>query len=246
MREIGRTRLGNVAAVGLAVALLVGCGGPAEDDGAAEEGETEEMAEAGGDAEASCVADYADTPCDLLTAELVRAELPEAPADLEQDSYSGSSFSSCSYAWPSDRMASQEVAGRTIEYEVDNTIMLSWIDTYETDDPRASFRRSYLPTEEEVERGREMMQEQLDEAVEEGELTEEQRDVAGDLEESVAGGMRFEPVEGAGDMASWSGSTLYVLDGATHFQIEADVSDEATEDREAAIAVANALIAACQ
>lgn len=238
-------RMMNVAVAGLLISLLAGCGGGTDEEASVEEDGTP-ATEVGSGGEASCVADYAERPCDLLTEDLVRARFPDAPAEIEQDSHSGSMYSSCSYSWPSDRMATQEVAGRTMEYPESNTVGLSWIETYESDDPRAQFRREYLPTGEEMQRGREQMERELDERTAEGEMTEEQRDVAGEVAESVGGDLSFEPVDEAGDMASWSGTTLYVLDGATNFQVEANVSAESSVDREAAVAVANELMAACQ
>ncbi len=240
------------APVGLLIlATVLALGACGDGGGEAAAGEVEREAASGavvgaGGAAASCVADYASNPCDLLTGELVRGEIAGAPPDTEQDSYSGSSFSSCSYSWPSDRMASREVAGRSIEYPESNSIRLAWIETYETDDPRARFRREYLPTEEEVQRGREMMAERLDEQVQEGELSESQRELAGDMADAVPGGLSFQAVDDVGDMASWSGNTLYVLDGATSFQVEADVSTESREDRDAAVRIATALMTACR
>lgn len=229
----------------LAVAVLLSSctEGSGEDVGA-----TADAAPSSGSdgASASCIADYAESPCELLTAELVQTTLPAAPTDLEQSSYSGSMFSVCTYSWPSDRTGSREVMGRTVEYEENNSVGLSWIKTYDGDDPGAEFRREYLPTDAEVERGREMMQETLDERVAEGEMTEDERAVAEGLTESVAGGLSFVAVEGVGDLASWGGGTLHVLDGTTAFQVDVDISADADEDRQAAIAVANALMGACR
>lgn len=236
-------RIMDVAVAGLVIAALAGC-----DGGTEAEDETVEAAASGVAGGSSCVADYADSPCELLTADLVRQVLPGVPAEIEQESHSGSMFSSCSYSWPSDRVATREVAGRTIEYPEHNSVGLSWIETYESGDPQARFRREYLPTEEEMRRGLDRMEEEFDEQAEERGLDESQREIGRDLGRSVASSMSFEPVDGVGDRASWTANhnDLHVLVGDIKFQVSATVSSDESENRQTAIGLAEALMAACE
>lgn len=243
--QLDRTRY--VTTFALAMALFVGCGQGAQEEGAEGEATEELTADEGAAGGSSCVAEYAENPCELLTEDLVRSQVPDAPAELENDSYSGSSFSSCSYSWPSDRMATQTVMDRTIEYEESNQISLAWIETYEKN-AADQFRRAYLPTDEELQRGAEMMEEQFEERAEEEGLSETEKEVGKGLAESAMSGMSFEQVDGVGDNASWSGGhdNLNVLHGDTRFEITATVSGDDAENRRTAVDVAEALMAACE
>ncbi|MDX1624105.1 MAG: hypothetical protein R3199_08990 [Gemmatimonadota bacterium] len=247
MSEFRLDRTRSAIAAALTIALIVGCGEGAQEETGEGGAATEEVATGEGATGSSCVAEYAETPCDLLTADLVQQHLPDAPAELEQNSYSGSSFSSCSYSWPSDRMATQTVMDRTIEYEESNQVSLAWIETYE-ENAADRFRRAYLPTEEELQRGAEMMEERFERRAEEEGLGETEKEVGKGLAESVMSGMSFERVDGVGDNASWNGGhdNLNVLHGDTRFEITATVSGDDAENRRAAVEVAKALMAACE
>lgn len=232
---------GVVAAI--ALAAWAGCGGGAGEAGSEAEvadGETARGTERSG---ASCVADYQESSCELLTRELVRGELPDAPAEMEQERRGGS----CSYSWPSDRTATREIGQGTIEYNENDRIGLSWIETYE-EDAADQFRRSYLPTDEEMQRGREIMQEEYEERAQEEGLTEEQQEMGESVAEGAGRNMSFEKVDGVASNASWNAgdATLYVLDGSTTFQIEAVVSADDAANREAAVGIAEAVMEACR
>lgn len=236
-RDVARRIVGAIA-----LFAWVGCGGGGE--GGASEEESARDAET---AEASCVADYAESPCDLLTEEIVRREVGDVPAEIEVNDMPGG-FPLCGYSWPSERTETREFAGRTMEFSVANDVRLSSIETYE-DDAGERFRRSYLPTAEERERAREMMRESFERRAEEEGLGETEREIGEGIadvaEEATASSRRVEEV---GSNASWSGgiSTLHVLDGSTKFEITADVSADDAANRETAAALARAVMAACE
>lgn len=252
-RETARPTIeSTVLAAALAMTVgLVACGdrtaeGP---EGRVEEAmaELEGMVPGGGDGN-SCVAEYAERPCDLLTEELVRRELPDAPAELDQDRIESATYA-CKYSWPSERMVTMEVMGNSVEYEDDNVVLLSWIEAYE-DDPQGRFRRSYLPTAEELDRAGEAFEEEFDKEAEERGLGEQEKEIGEGLGEGLMKGVSFEPVEGIGTMASvdhtHGQADLYVLDGDTNFQVSVNVSADDAEDRARAVAIAERILEACK
>lgn len=237
MRTVWGRGLGKVVPIALATSLAVGCG--QGDESSSDEGVEEGALQAGENGGESCVADYADAPCELLTPDLVRAQFPDAPPDVEGRSLMPDM---CNYRWPSDRVSQRTFQGQTIESEETNDVGLNHIDTYKYDPPER-FRTAYLREN----RGRD--QAMLEEHAEQEGLDEAERETAEDIVESAAGSMRFEPIDGIGDMASWGGpgggGTLYVLDGDTKFEIASSVSADESENREAAIRLARAVMAAC-
>lgn len=233
----------RVAAVGLVVFGLAACGGEAAGDADQESGASESSAAAEASAGSSCVADYAESPCALLTAELARQEFPDVPAGLEPEVMG----SVCELTWEGDRTREMEVGAGTMEIPVSNQLSLGWIDTYQ-ERPAEQFRRAYLPTREEVERGAEMMQEEYEKQAEEQGLSASQKEMGQEVGESVASASRFEAVDAVGDQASWSANfnTLYVLRGHTNFQVSAKVSGSEEENRQAAIRLAEAVMEDCR
>jgi hypothetical protein len=236
-------RAARVAATGLVFLGLSACGG--ESAGTAGEGSEASGATAAAETSGagSCVADYADSPCSLLTAELARREFPQAPADLEPEV----AGSVCELSWESERTRQMDVGSRTMEVPDDDQLSLGWIETYQ-ERPAEQFRRAYLPTQEEMERGAEMMQEEFEERAEERGLSESQEEAGQELGEAVASGNRFEPVDAVGDQASWNArfNELNVLQGNAKFRVAARVSASEEENRQAAVDLAKAVMAACR
>lgn len=233
----------RVAAVGLVFFGLAACGGEAA-EGAADGGETSGTTAAAETSGGSfCVADYAESPCALLTAEFARQEFPGVPAGLEPEVMG----SVCELTWESDRVREMKIGKGTMEVPVDNQLSLGWIDTYQ-ERPAEQFRRAYLPTREEVERGAEIMQEEYEEEAEKQGLSDSQEEMGQEVGESVASASRFEAVNTVGDQASWSANfnTLYVLQGNTNFQVSAKISGSEEENRGAAIRLAEAVMEDCR
>lgn len=239
----------RIIVVAVTLFAWIGCGGDGEtggENGAAEAGAAG-MAQRTADTGPSCVADYEESPCDLLTEEIVRSEVPNVPPEIEKTDSPGG-FSMCSYSWPSDRKETRELMDRTFEVEVDNRVDLSSIETYEKN-AVDRFRRAYLPTAEELQRGREIMQEEFEKRAEEEGLSETEKEIGEGLADvAMEKTASSRKVDGVGSNASWSGgiSSLHVLHGDTKFEIRAEVSADDATNRETAAAVARAVIAACE
>ncbi|HVS15907.1 MAG TPA: hypothetical protein VMV46_18445 [Thermoanaerobaculia bacterium] len=235
---------------GLACLAMLGCGGGASDGADAPPGPTIAEAAAG----PSCLAEHVEDLCGLLTEELVRARIPEAPAELERESRPPSmGFNVCSYAWRGGRRTTMKVLDREIEAEVEDLVALQWVRPVRGDDKLARFRNQYrAPTHEERARLREAMEEALDEAAVEGEVSAAGAEAGKGLASAVsASAVEFEEVSGVGDAAAWGGAGpsrkgLKVLDGDHEMEVVVEVSDDPEIDRSLAIDLARDILARCR
>lgn len=233
-------------ALAAAVLLLSGC----TDDGAGADGTPAEKAQAAdtGTAEAaaapSCIAVFAEDPCKLLTEDVVRQVLPDAPQDIEQASSTGS-FASCAYSWPSERTRTMKIGNNSVEIPLDNTVSLGWIDSYKRS-PQKQFRRAYLPTDEERARAREMLAREFEKKAKEKGLSEQQQEIGAALMDvGMAAQSEARALDGVGSMAVVSGNELHVLHGDTKFDLRVDVSADAAANEAAAVALARLLLETC-
>ena len=196
----------------------------------------------------SCVEAYAKKPCELLTEQLVRANLTEVPTEIKSHE-TKSGFYSCSYSWPSTRVRKMKVMGREMDITVDNQVSLSWIRTRDSEIAKNRFRRAYLPTEEEQKRARLMIEKKFAEKSNELGLDKNSAAIAKGLTKSVTKPSKYEAVDGLATMASWNAGNdprLYVLDGNTEFQIGANVSGKDSENLETATAFAKVIMESCR
>ena len=197
----------------------------------------------------SCLGDYSDDLCKLLGEEMVRSHFPEMPEDAEQESRN-KGFNMCMYSWPGPRMGSQEVAGRVIEYGLDDRVAMQWLRVLDVDDPLARFRNSYraMTPEEKAEMAGRFRQ-GMAEKVEKGEITEQGAEIGEGLGAGLIDGLTFEAVAGVGTAAAWGGTgdqpSLKVLDGDTEFEIVVDVYEEEDRNRQAAIEIAAQVLETC-
>ena len=126
MRRVERRRVSIVLLVG--VAVFTGCGGAESSNAEEPEGEGRAAKAAG----ASCIATYAENPCDLLTEALVREHVPGAPAAIERTDVGerlaslgvssrapgGIAQNGCRYGWEGGRTRSlQSPLGKSAETE---------------------------------------------------------------------------------------------------------------------------------
>ena len=202
---------------------------------------------ASGSGGSSNLADYADNPCDLMSADDVRSVVPDLPADATH--YTGTkSLKMCQYTWPSDRKATRTVMGRTIEYAVENTVCLNWIRKVRGTDALAWFKNAYRAmTPEEKAQMKAALEKAMDEKVESGEVSRDAKKVCTSTSGGMIDTLRFENVDGVGTAAAWGGTKdsvgLKVLDGDWEFEIQVDVSEDEAENRAAAIALAKKVLA---
>jgi len=221
------------------VALMIACGEGSPDASGSPHTK-------GGGHSASCIADYAQKPCTLFTPELVKGAFADFPSEIETAETRPTN--SCQHSWAGDRIQRLQMGSFEVEVPRDNRVAISWIQRKDRENPEAWFRQVYrtLSEEEKIE-----AQAALDQALakqSEG-LSEEQRNLAGSLGRGLIASREYEILEGVGTVAAWDASpmapTLKVLDGDTEFGIEVDVSDDSNTNRELAIALARAVIAAC-
>ncbi|MFA5495899.1 MAG: hypothetical protein WC247_14085 [Porticoccaceae bacterium] len=195
----------------------------------------------------SCIAAHADTPCRLLTPELVKQAHPDAPDTLDIEEIP--SLNSCAYSWPSDRTRTLKVSTFEVETPVPNRVAISWIRQTEPERALEQFQLTYRSlSDKEKAEALTAMRAQLDKQG--AGLPEEQRSLASDIGKELIETSRFEPVAGVGSTAAWDagslGNSLKVLDRDTEFGIEVNVSAEPEENRELAIAVAKQVLATCR
>lgn len=242
-------RASSLVAISFLTALtLIGCGGDSSSRVASKDvAAKSEAADVDKSSAASCIAKYAKSPCEIFSDKLIRTTLSDVPENAEKDEYSGA-FHSCAYKWPSDRTSTMTVMGRKVDIKEDNQISLSWIKTYKKNSQQR-FRRAYLPTEDEQKRAKMMFDKQLEKKSAELGLDNSSKKMAKSLGNNFVNSAKFSAVEGVGTMASWASGTegqLHVLDGDTQFKISTNLSEDSTQDRELAVKLAKAVMAACK
>jgi len=194
----------------------------------------------------SCLADFADKPCELLTAARVKAAYPALPEGVETAENPG--LNSCEYSWPGDRTRLVKVSTFEVETPIPNRVAINWIRKKDADRALEQFQLTYrnLSDEEKAEAVA-AVEAQLAKRAED--LPEDQRALASGLGKSLIEASHFEPVEGVGSAAVWDGgalvNSLKVLDRDTEFGIEVDISADPAQNRALAIAVAREVMAAC-
>ena len=224
-------------------AVISGCG----ESETATTGTPSRSASAG---QASCVADYAQRPCELLTPELVKGVypyLPDLPSTLKTQETLATT--SCQHSWAGERTQILRMGNNEIEVPLPNRVAISWIDRKDGEGAEERFRNTYRTLSEE-EKAATMAA--LDRELEKQAtgMSDEQKALAGGIGRGLVNTLRYQPVEGVATAAAWDArpqsSTLKVLDTDTAFGIEADISADSDVNRELAIALARAVMAACR
>jgi hypothetical protein len=196
---------------------------------------------------ASCIATFAERPCDLLTESLVRKHVPVTAAIEQVDvgarlARPGSkprtsrttAFNGCTYRWDS---------GRSVE--VRSILVL------QDKDPLARFTSKWRePTPEERAHLERQMTEAMEKARQDGKVSNAGAGAGRQLSRSVAQApVSFDPVDGVGTAARWGGvgadRSLKVLHTDTEFAVVVSVSGDESVNRTAAIAIAGDLLARC-
>ncbi len=194
----------------------------------------------------SCVADFTEQPCQLFSTDLVRQVHAGLPDELETSETLATN--SCQHSWPGDRVRLVDLGSFEVETPVDNRVAISWIRRHDAGVATQQFQLTYRNLdEEEMAATLAALDEQL--AGMEGEMSEEERVLAGRIGRDMIAATRYEPVDNLGSAATWTGggqaNTLKVLDRDTEFGIEVDIDDDGEVNRELAIQLARAVIASC-
>lgn len=196
---------------------------------------------------ASCIADYAQRACDLLTPELVAGVYVDLPDDINSEETAATR--SCQHSWPGERTQLLKAGNIEMEVPLRNRVGISWIEKKkDAESAEAWFRHVYrtLSAEEKA-----ATLAALDKELEKqtAGLSEVQKELAGSFGRDLINANRYETIEGVGTAAAWDANplspTLKVLSGDTEFGIEADISADSSVNRDLAIALARAVIAAC-
>ena len=154
----------------------------------------------------------------------------------------------CQYSWPSDRKASREVMGNTIEYSVDNVVCLNWIRKVKSKDATRWFKNAYKTmTPEEKAQMKAAFDKAMNKKVESGEISRDGMKLGAGITDKMFAGLSFESVSGVGTAAAWGGMKdsvgLKVLDSDWEFEISVNVSADDAKNREASIALAKKILA---
>ena len=201
-------------------------------------------------AAANCIADAAEAPCQLLDEATLRAALPGLPDTVNQEQATLGRQLECRYSWSGGRQQSVQIGAMSMEVETDDQVTLSNIRPLEVDDPVQTFRFSHrTPDAEQQAQMNAMARERADEALKDKQLSDGAAEAVRSAAGSMASKIQWESIEGLGDAAAWGGlgrfKLLEVLVGNTTFSIDAQVANAETDRRDAAVAVARAIVARC-
>ncbi len=230
-----------VALIGMTTACS---GGTSSEPAISDTGGTE--AGSGG---SSCLGEYTDKICELLTEEMVRAQFPEMPEEFKTSTRT-TGFNMCNYNWMGSRKGSREVGGMVIEYELKDVVSIQFLKVLKQEDPLAFFHNSYRTlTPEEKEKQAESFREQMDKQAKKAELSEEGQEMGEALGTGILNSQKYESVDGVGTAAAWGGmagqKSLQVLHHDTKFELLVDVYEEEARNLEAAVALARKILAFC-
>ncbi len=204
-----------------------------------------DAAEASPEGANTCLLDYQTRYDELLTLERAAsaAGLPAGEAEVSYQKVLRNPVThEVSYAWPSDRVRTMNVAGRDITVPRKNLVALGGIQPFDAN----RFRNSYRAvTDAELRHVDAAIDDSKDEAL----ASEDQKSAAKGLAGIAAEITRaYREVPSVGDAASFNTieSKLYVLDRGVSFAITADVSDDAERNQGIAVALAQQVVDACR
>jgi phenylpyruvate tautomerase PptA (4-oxalocrotonate tautomerase family) len=145
------------------------------------------------------------------------------------------------YKWPSNRVRTIAVAGRTMDVPRDNIVGLGGMRAMNVEYFRNSYRAVTADEKAELDR-------KIDTSEEKGLETEQQKAIAKRLTGVIAEVTRaYRDVAGVGEAASFNTveSKLYVLDRGVSFAVLADVSDDPDANERLAVGLARQILANC-
>lgn len=228
--------------------------GNAEIDGAIAEAEEQLGYTSSG---TSCLGKEGASLCDFIDPALIKKYLPaggelKGYKDTERSMLSGCAIS---VEHPTKKVE-LKVGTLNMTTPAEYRISLHGISSYESAEKAVNrFRGEFKTfTAEEIAETRKRMDEGIQAKIDAGEITAEQGEMSKGFGKMV-GKSVWKPVQGVGDLAVWGNAlpdkepptmgTLAVLHGDTKFSLDVDLLDSKEASREAAIALAKAIIAQC-
>lgn len=243
----------RVAALFLTTALT-GCGGQDDSSKAPSgmaSGDAAVTRASADDGAGRCLLARTETPCSLLDVELVRGALPGLDEfELTQNDLS-STGSGCSVSWNAGRTANLGEGLSQMEFAAEDSVAIGAIKPYTSTNPVVGFRLAHrTPDAAAREQAVQAATRRLDQQQAEGRLSAESREAALSMATRMLDGIQWEEIADLGDAAAWGGTgrfmSLEVLVGTALLNITADLSNSADENRDAAVAVARAVIERCR
>lgn len=222
---------------GALVALLVGL------SGCFDKSDAGEVATAASGAE-SCLAKAMESPCDLLSAEIVGTF---AQPDVEREAQKIGGQHLCQARWEAGRTRTFEVAGTKIEAPVPDSLMLGSIAKLgenEADAARTFTARRSTPSQAKKDEMTAATQERVNGAVD-----EKHKELANRFAARLMNSIEFEPVEGIGDAAAWGGAgkskQLWVRLGRYEVTMRLERSSDQNAVKQDNMDLARALVDGC-
>ena len=196
--------------------------------------------------------DYEGKLDELLTLELAAetSGYPAAEAKKQPDSEIEKKYNkiSISYSWDkSNRMQTIEVMGRKIEAPKPDRVELSWVKNTTLE---AFKKENHNPTEAEIKQADEAIAKKVDELNSNGKASKQQTDDASSIAKNAMKNFSVEEVDGVGDYAVFANTKfagvpireLKVFYKGLSFQINVDLSDDASVNDSKAILLAKKII----
>lgn len=244
-----------VLLLSLLLALLNACGESSSATVASTDTPSADVAAASSDYDLSCMLEEGRSICDFLDPEVVFQFLPREAEQTKYRDLKRGSMASCGYAYPTGKNYTVRVVGQNITAGHDMSIGIFGVKQSRSSDPLAGFKATYRSMgEEEVAAKKKQMQDDIQKKIDAGELDKTAGELAGGFTNQIRT-TKYEPVEGLGTAATWDISederkvptigTLYVLAGDVIFGITADMTTSKEDSKQAAIAVARAVLASC-
>ena len=205
-----------------------------------------------------------DNPCDLISIEMVTKHFDVAADSLEKDEYDREGVNwaeHCTYKWKKDNFeeinkANQEKllasmkkgtvkdavkTGMSIE-QTHKHLGITNLKAFESvEQAQKYFENSHRkPSKEDMKK----FDEEMEKQAEKKGMSEKEKETGKGLAGGIANNLKFESVEGIGDMASWDdlGSKLDVLVGTTQFGVKVHTGEGTEKDIEKAKAVAKDIL----
>jgi len=233
---------------------LAGCGGQ-EDSSTAPQGTASGNVTVTGasadDGAGRCLLARAETPCSLLDVDLVRGALPGLDEFELAQNDPKSMGSGCSVSWNAGRTTNLGEGLSQMEFAAEDSVAIGAIKPYTSTNPVVGFRLAHrTPDAAAREQAVQAATRRLDQQQTEGRLSAEDRETALAMAARMLDGIQWEEIVGLGDAAAWGGTgrfrSLEVLVGTALLNITAELSNSADENRDAAVAVARAVIERCR
>jgi hypothetical protein len=233
---------------GIVIATGIGCSSGSESTTPSVEAAAERAAAAAPQADDTdanaCLLAYRTKYDELLTLEMAAqaAGLPAAQAKTEYSRVmKNPQYHEVQYAWPSTRVRTIAVGGRSMDVPRDNVVGLGGMRAMNAGHFRNAYRA--VTTDEKAALDRE-----IEASEEKGLETEQQKAIAKGLTGVIAEITKaYRDVGGVGELAAFNTieAKLYVLDRGVSFAVLADVSDDADANQKVAVDLARQMLSAC-